>query len=215
MDDVERPKIIYDSREGKSLVIQNLKERCILDESLLAAGDFILSDRVCCERKTTHDFVNSITDRRLFEQIVKIKRNFVLPILLIEGNELYDNNINPDAIRGALASVAVDLRVPILWTRTPKETADMLYTIAKHEQFKEKRAIRIRGDKKPKTIRQQQEYLVGALPGIDFVKSRNLLKHFKCPEFLFTASEKELKKVDGIGKVLARRIREIVETEYE
>ncbi|MCD6093164.1 MAG: hypothetical protein J7J38_04075 [Candidatus Aenigmarchaeota archaeon] len=215
MEESRKPKIIFDSREKKSLVVENLKTKCELEEKLLDVGDFLLSDRVCCEKKTTTDFVQSIVDKRMFNQLKNMKENFPIQLLIIEGNGLYDNNVNADAIRGALASIAINFRVPILWTKSPKETADMLYIIAKREQFGEKRPIRVRGERKPKDIKRCQEYLIAGLPDIDSIRARNLLKHFKCPEFVFTASEKELRRVNGIGKELARKIRDVIEKDYE
>ncbi len=211
----QRPKIVFDSREEKSLVVNFLKEKCELEKKMLEVGDYILSDRVAVERKTTKDFVTSIIDGRLFEQLKNLKDNFEAPILVVEGNGLYSNeNVNPNAIRGALAAVAVDFSMPLIWTKTPRETAEYIILLAKREQFKEKRSIRLRIEKKPKTIKELQEYLIAGLPGVDTVKAKALLEYFKCPEFVFTASEKELRKVRGIGKELAKKIRQVIGEDY-
>ena len=215
MEEEQKPKIIFDSREKKSLILENLRDRCDLEEKLLDAGDFVLSDRVCCERKTAEDFVNSLTDGRLFSQLVNLKENFSKPVLVIEGNELYNNNVKPEAVRGAIAAVVTDFAVPIIWTKTLSETADMLFIIAKREQITDRRPVKIRVEKKPKTIKEQQEFLISGLFGIDSIRAKDLLKHFKCPEFLFTASERELRQVKGIGKELARKIRQVLEQDYE
>ncbi len=209
------PRVIVDYRERKSLVVEFLKDRCQIEEKSLDVGDYIISDRVGIERKTTQDFVSSILDGRLFEQLRNLKDNFESPILIVEGNGLYANeNVNPNAIRGALASVALDFSIPIIWSRTPRETSEYIFLLAKREQFKEGRTIRLRVEKKPKSIKELQEYLVAGLPGIDSVKAKALLKHFKCPEFVFTASEKELRQVRGIGKELAKKIRRVIGEDY-
>lgn len=211
----KKPKVIFDSREEKSLVVEHLKDKCELEKKMLDVGDYVLSDRVACERKTTQDFVASIIDGRLFEQLKNLKDNFESPILIVEGNELYANeNVNPNAIRGALSTVAVDFSIPIIWTKTPRETAEYIFLLAKREQFKEKRSIKLRVIKKPKSIKELQEYLIAGLPGIDTVKAKALLEHFKCPEFIFTASEKELRQVRGIGKELAKKIRRVIGEDY-
>jgi ERCC4-type nuclease len=212
---IEKPKIIFDSRESKSLVISGLRDKAELEEKVLEIGDFILSERAVCERKTTQDFVKSIMDGRLFEQIVNMKNEFACPLLVIEGNDLYASNVKPQAIRGAIAAIAVDFSIPTIWTKSPFDTAEMLLSIASREQMKEGRDVRIRSGKKPKSTRHMQKYLVSSLPGVDSYRADNLLKHFKCPEFLFTASEKELRDVKGIGKETAKRIREIIGEDYE
>ncbi|MBI4896157.1 MAG: hypothetical protein HY832_01270, partial [Candidatus Aenigmarchaeota archaeon] len=45
--------------------------------------------------------------------------------------------------------------------------------------------------------------------------AQKLLTHFSTPERLFAANEKELQEVDGIGKVLARKIRFILSHTYD
>ena len=213
--DAQKPRIIFDSRESKSLVISGLMQKAELEERVLETGDFLLSDRVVCERKTVQDFAKSISDGRLFEQVCRMKNEFPVALLIIEGSGIYSSNLKPQAIRGAIASIAVDFGIPIIWTRSPSETAEMLYSIAHREQISSGRDVRVRCGKKPKTVRHMQKYLVSSLPGIDYCRADSLLKHFKCPEFLFTASEKELRQVKGIGRELARKMREVIGNDYE
>jgi len=215
MPEEQKPKIIYDSREARSLVLSGLNGKAELEEKMLEIGDFILSDRVVCERKTTNDFVSSLTDGRLFEQLSNMKSNFQNPLLIIEGNELYSGNVNPKAIRGALAAIAIDFSVPIIFTKSGFDTAEMLVAIAAREQFGSEKELKVRFGKKPRTTKKMQKFLISSLPDIDSVRAENLLKHFKCPEFVFTASEKELKQVPGIGRELAKRIREVIGSDYE
>jgi len=183
----------------------------------MPVGDYILSDRVCVERKTAEDFLQSIIDRRLFSQLENMKSNFKNPLLIVEGEQLLDSgrNIHPNAIRGALASICIDYSIPIIWTSTQMDTAHQLYMIAKREQLEEKRSIGIRGKKKTKSLAEMQEFLIAGIPKISTEKARNLLKHFQTPEKVFRASETELKKVDGIGDDLARQIRQLMSKKYE
>ena len=210
--------VIYaDTREMNSRVIPILKKFCDVREKQLKVGDYILSDRVCAERKTSEDFLQSIIDKRLFAQLKELKRNFKKPLLIIEGDGLLDNerNMHPNAIRGAIAAVSIDYGVPIIWTQTQADTAHQLYSIAKREQLEEKRTIGIRGKKKTISTQEIQEFLVAGIPKISTTKARNLLTHFKTPEKIFTADETELKKVDGIGEELARQIRKLLTERYE
>ena len=209
--------VIYaDHRELGSKVASILKKHCDLREQQLDVPDYLLSDRVACERKTAKDFVASIMDQRLFAQLSNMKQ-FPSPVLLIEGEEVFDTGINmhPNAIRGALASIIVDYSIPIIWTKTPLESAQMLYTIAKREQLQEKRSIAIRGKRPTKSTNQEQEFLVSGLPGVSTVKGKNLLKHFLTPEKIFAANEKQLQQVEGIGEGMAKRIRQLLSKKYE
>ena len=209
--------IIYaDTREMNTRIIPILKKCCSLREKQLKVGDYILSDRVGVERKSSEDFLQSIVDKRLFRQLEELKATFKKPLLIIEGGGLLDSdrNIHPNAIRGALASVTIDYSMPIIWTQTQMDTAHQLYLIARREQIEEKRSTGIRGKKKLYSTEDVQEFLVSGIPKISTEKSRALLKHFKTPEKIFTASEAELQKVDGIGEELAKQIRSLLTKKY-
>lgn len=210
--------VIYaDNRELKSRVASILKKHCDLREKQLEVADYLLSDRVACERKTDKDFIMSIIDRRLFQQLTNMKQCFESSFLLLEGERLFESgiNIHPNAIRGALASIITDYSIPIIFTKNSLESAQMLYAVAKREQLQEKRSIAIRGKRQAKSMNQQQEFLVCGLPGISTAKAKNLLKHFGTPEKIFSAREEELQKVEGIGKGMAKKIKEALAKKYE
>jgi Fanconi anemia group M protein len=205
--------IFVDMRE--SSIIEYFKQYdCILQKKMLIQGDFVVSDRVVIEKKTVKDFIQSITDKRLFQQLMDMKDNFEKPLLIIEGEEPLYGYLHPNIIRGALASVTVDLGIPILWTRDLADTAGLVYWIAKREQIDEKRENALRNKKTPETIEEQQEYLIASLPDISLVRSEALLKHFKSPQNVFNASIKELQEVKGIGRKIAEKIKKVIENQY-
>lgn len=209
--------IVYaDNRETSERLNNILKKRCELRFAQLSVADYLLSERVAVERKRSADFLQSIIDGRLFKQLASLKENFENPILIIEG-ELADENrkIHPNAIRGAIASIALDFAIPIIWTRTPLETAEQLFVIAKREQLDEKRSIAIRGKRKFKSINQEQEFLVSGLPNVSTITAKKLLKHFGTPTKIFSATEANLMKVDGIGKKTSKRICDVLRKKYE
>ena len=212
----QRPLIFVDTRERNTEAASELaKFECIIKEKLLVVGDFLCSDRVAIERKTTGDFVASVIDGRLFQQVKALKDNFEKPVLVIEGEDLYGRLKNPNAIRGALASIAVDFQLPIIWTKNAHETAGFIFWVAKREQFEEKREVGVRGEKKAESMDEKQEYLVSGLPGINVVRARALLKHFKSPSAVFSASTEDLQKVGGIGEKLAAGMKEALESKYK
>ena len=57
------------------------------------------------------------------------------PILILEGDDFYSGFINPNAIRGSMASIAIDYGISIIPTRTPEDTAAMIKRIAIRELF--------------------------------------------------------------------------------
>ena len=210
-----KPLIFVDTREQNSGVVQALAEfDCVVKEKMLNVADYLCSDRVAIERKTSPDLVSSIMDQRLFKQLSELKQNFEKPVLLIEGNNFYER-ITPNALRGALASVALDFSIPILWTRDEKETAGMIFWLARREQFDSGRELAIRGEKKERGLKQMQEFLVAGLPEISNTRARALLKKFSTPERIFMASREELKEVDGVGEKIAQKIRDVLHKDYE
>lgn len=212
----EKIVILADNREINSKVVAILEKKCSLRKMQLDT-DYLLSKDVACERKTSEDFLQSIVDGRLFKQLKSLKDLYPCPILIIEGENLLDSkrNIHPNAIRGAIASIATEFSIPMIWTRNQLETAEMLYMIAKREQSEMKKSISIRTKKKFKSMNQMQEFLIAGLPKISTKTAKKLLKHFGTPEMVFKATETELMEVPGIGKKLAKKIRDIITKNYE
>lgn len=215
---MEKLPIIYaDIREGNSRILNILRDRCDLREKQLAVADYLLSKRVAVERKTSSDFLSSLVDGRLFKQLNEMKQNFKLPLLILEGDGLFngERKIHPNAIRGAIASISLDYGIPIIRTENNLETAEMLLSIAKREQIDRKKNIAVRGMKKAKSMNHRQEYLLAGLPQINTQTARKLLKHFGTLEKVFTATEEELTKVEGIGPKTAGMIRLVLTKGYE
>lgn len=59
-----------------------------------------------------------------------------------------------------------------------------------------------------------QQYIVAGLPFVETTLAKRLLKAFGTIEEVFSASERDLQNVDGIGKKKSRRIREVVSAKY-
>ena len=209
--------IVYvDSREMKSEVAKRLFEKgAIVKVKNLEVGDYVVSDRVAIERKTVDDFLDSIVDRdrNIFDQLIKLKKFYLKPVLIVEGDGLY-KRLNPNAIRGALATIAVDLGIPIIFTKNADETAEFILAIAKREQEVRDREITLHSGKTKMTLKEQMEYVVSAISEIGPVIARNLLEHFQTIENIAKASEEELMKVPKVGKKIARRIVTLMKTPY-
>lgn len=211
-----KPTIIVDSRELGSATTRELSKYDIaITPETLSIGDFIISDRTAVERKTVEDFVASIIDGRLFEQVSNLKSAYEMPILLIEGESFQTSrNIAPEAVMGAVASVIVDFGVPVVWTRSPSESALLLLSIARREQSKGERRPRIRMERKPESLAREQEFVIAGLPLVDTVLARRLLRAFGTIEKVFLASEQELQNVEGIGRKISDRIRKLLTAPY-
>jgi Fanconi anemia group M protein len=207
--------VIYaDDRENK--IIKELsKQDLTVRTKRLEVADFLVSDRTAVERKTTKDFVDSIIDQRLFPQLKDLVQQFDQPVLIIEGDSLYGHrNVHHNAIRGALSSIALDYQIPVLWTGDREDTVKTLNMLARREQEEQDRSISIRGEQSPRSETELQKYIVAGLPNVSDKLAERLLSHFGSVRDVFTASETELKKVEGIGEGKAERIKEIMDKAY-
>ena len=214
----DKIKIFADFREKGSGIIKELIEMdAELKLDALPTADYILSSRVGVEYKTVEDFVQSIIDGRLLQQIKNLKNNFERPLLVIEGiDDIYSvRNVHSNAIRGMLAAITVSYGVPILYTKNFKDTAQLLNIIAKREQEETGKDFSLHPQKKAMSIKEQQEYIISSLPGVGSLLSKPLLKHFKSVKNIINAEQKELEKVEKIGKKKADKIKDIVDREYQ
>ena len=175
----------------------------------------MLSSKVIVEYKTVHDFVDSILDGRLLSQLKELKK-YEKPLLIIEGIEdIYSvRRVHPNAIRGMLITITVSYGIPLIQTKTHKETAELLMMIAKKEQLNEKTDVTYHFAK-PLSLKEQQEYFISALPNIGMGGARPLLKHFKTVKDIINASEEELKEVDLIGPKKSKTLKELFDAEWK
>ncbi|ASJ07459.1 DEAD/DEAH box helicase [Thermococcus pacificus] len=215
---VRKPKgiVVYvDNRELRSGVPKHLKELgADVEVRTLDVADYVVSEDVGIERKSANDFIQSIIDGRLFDQVERLKRAYEKPVIIIEG-ELYGiRNVHPNAIRGAITAVTLDWGVPILFSSGVKETAQFIYLMAKREQEERKKEVRLRSEKKALTLAERQRLIVEGLPNVSATLAKRLLKHFGNVERVFTATEEELKEVEGIGPKKAREIRRVITAPY-
>jgi Fanconi anemia group M protein len=208
--------VVYvDTREGNSKVIRALDTIGVkVKVNTMAVADYQVSEEVAIERKTAKDFVDSIVDKRLFKQARMMMEEFKKPVMILEGDDFYSGFINPNAIRGAMTSIALDYGISIIPTRTEEDTAAMIKRIAIREQKGEKRSIQIRTERKPQNLWEQQLFIIESLPNIGPVHAKRLLEHFGSVKAVLEADEKKLQEVEGIGKKTAKNIREVVEGKY-
>lgn len=207
--------VFVDSREGNSTVLRALDIINVeVRVKTMSAGDYQVSDDVAIERKTTKDFVGSIVDKRLYKQAKIMQEEFKKPVLILEGDDLYSGFLSPDAIRGSLASIVIDFGISIIPTKNPEDTAAMIKRIAIREQNRKNTPIKIRTERKPVNLWEQQLFIVESLPNIGPVTAKKLLEKFITVNNIVNASINELQEVDGIGKKTAENIKKVLDSKY-
>jgi len=146
-----------------------------------------------------------------------LKDNFEKPLIIIEGDEdIYSvRKVHPNAINGMLAAIAIDFGIPIIFTKNFLETVSLLKAIANREQEFEKKDIGVRGERKPLTTKEQQEFIIESFPNVGPNLAKSLLKEFKSVKNIINAEHHELQKVENLGPKKADEIKRIVDEIYD
>ncbi|MDE1860892.1 MAG: hypothetical protein KGH72_04225 [Candidatus Micrarchaeota archaeon] len=208
-------KMVVDNRERNISIIEELSVKGVnLTFAQLDVGDYIISDRICIERKTVSDFESSIINNRLFDQAERLHRSYEKPMLILEGDES-EARLGNNVLIGAMLRLYTDFNIQIIRSRSAEETADILSHFATMEQEGEKRDLRIVGLKRAYSNAEWQMLVLSTIPGIGPKLALNLISHFKTIKSIASASEEELAKVDKIGAKKAKRIYEVLNGEFE
>lgn len=206
------PDITVDVREQNGRVVMELaRQGFTIRTETLSSGDYVISEDMAVERKSTHDFLESLMDGRLFSQAKVLSRDYPNPIMIIEGGSLHGKrNINEKAIYGALASLVSDFRITVFRAEDEKETAGILMALSKR-RTKGKANSSVRKDKQSMSTGDTKRYVLEGLPNISATMAERLLEHFGSVRKVFLADEKELMEVKGIGPSTAKKITEILD----
>jgi len=211
-DKKEAHEITVDVREQNSDVVRELSKKDLnINVTRLSTGDYIVSQDVAVERKSVEDFLESLIDGRLFAQARSLSKEYIHPVIIIEGEGLYrKRNIDDRAIYGALISLATDFKIPILPSADGKETAGLIHAMIKRKD-KKKKSGRRRPDKSTLSDRDSKLFIIEGLPNVSGTLAQRLLEHFGSVRAVFEADLEELQEVEGIGPSTAKKIIEILE----
>ncbi len=209
-----RVPLIIDSNEPAD-VAEKLRELGVEFEiKKIAPGDYVLGP-IGIERKALADFFGSMVQKRLFEQVQRLRDAYPQPLVILEGDLAEISAFkHPQAILGALLSIETTERVPVLTTADKDQTALLLSVLWKR-QDKGAAEYGLRHKPKTRTLDQRQRFLVEGLPSVGDTLARNLLEHFGTVQAVFNATEEELKRVAKIGDVKAAEIVRLVRAKYE
>tara|TARA_Y100000296_G_scaffold84251_1_gene117079 strand:- start:3800 stop:4489 length:690 start_codon:yes stop_codon:yes gene_type:complete len=193
-------KIIIDYREKNSLVISELSKLGFeIEFKELKVADYILGD-VAIERKTVFDFISSMKNGRLVNQLEGLQQ-YKNKLLIIEGlseQELYTDSedrigMHPNAIRGFLLSILLKYKVPIIFTKNYEDTVKFISVLSK----KKSKEISLNVTRKSFNKKEQIQFIIEGFPGIGPKTAKKLLKKFKTIKNIINASQEDLKKIIG------------------
>ena len=213
-------KIYIDYRERR---IKRILEDYPLDIVNLPVGDYLLQFEgygVLVERKSARDFISSMKNNRLWEQMRRMLAPEVMEIpikrraLLIHGtfsDLLLLSGFGWNHIMGAFMEIQFKYGIPIFQAEDDESLQEFFRILIKREEEGknegdvEKRWMRV----PPRRVMSEQEwkiYILSSLPNVGEKLAKNLLKRFGSIEKIAKANIIELKKVEGIGDKKARQI---------
>ncbi len=211
-----RPVIIVDTREKGSGVPEYIQELGgVVRYKQLTVADYVLSEECAVERKRVGDFINSLFSGRLFDQALRLSEVYKIPILVVEGNfaEAVEYTPRSRSLWGAIASLCLGSNIRVFYTLNERQTAELLYTIAKKRRYGPLRGP-IPQRKKAQTVREQQLLIVSSLPGVGPKMADKLLRTFGTVRKVFSASKYMLSKVEGMSAKKAEKIVELLDARY-
>lgn len=196
----KKSRVIIDYRERGSSIYSRLVEMGIeIEIRELKVADYIVND-VAIERKTVQDFISSMLNKRLTNQLNSLQqyKNRILIIEGIDEQELYSSDapnigIHPNAIRGFLLSIILEHRTPIIFTKDSEDTATFISVLSKRK----KRELSLNVSKKNLNKKERMQFILEGFPGIGPKTAKKLLSHFRTLRELFAASLEELREIIG------------------
>ena len=210
---LENLRIIVDDREKKSGIPELLKSVGLnVEMKTLPVGDYIVAPETIVERKSIRDLMASVFDGRLFDQCTRLKEHFEHPIVLMEGNvdEIEEITDNPLIFYGALSTVVLDFKIPVIPTPSAAHTAKLLVSMCSRKDAP--KGPYLKKIKKSPDLERQQLSSLCSLPGVGEKFAVRLLEKFGTPLKVFTATTADLAKVEGLGEARAKKIKKVLDT---
>ena len=206
-------RIVVDERERKSGIPDLLRSVGLnLEIKTLPVGDYIVGPETVIERKSIHDLMSSIFDGRLFDQCSRLKEHFDHPVILMEGNvdEIENITENPLVFYGAVSTVALDFKIPIIPTPSASHTVKLLVSMCSKKEHS--KGPFLKKIKKSSDLQQQQLSLLTSLPGIGEKLAIRMLEKFTTPIEVLNSTSADLAKVEGLGSARAKKIKKMLDS---
>ncbi|MEM2136499.1 MAG: ERCC4 domain-containing protein [Candidatus Methanomethylicia archaeon] len=212
-------RILIDERERNCNVPSYLKDLgvYVLFKQLMV-GDYIISNDCAVERKQVNDFVNSLVQGRLFDQAYRLSEAYHRSAIIIEGDhkDIYDVlKSGVKAFYGILSSIWLNLGTSFFFTQNEYDTAQLLYSLIKHEQELFRKPIAIKGKSKFSSVSEKQLMVVSSFPGVGYKLALRLLNHFGSLKNIINASVVELSTIKGFSHGKAEKLVNFFNAKFE
>ncbi|ABN67237.2 DNA repair protein [Scheffersomyces stipitis CBS 6054] len=220
-------RIVVDSREfGASL--PNLLYRIGIKvvPCMLTVGDYVISPKICVERKAIPDLVSSFKSGRLFTQCSQMFKHYETPTLLIEFDENKSFSLqqyadsrflkgraetaNDSPINQSLQSKIMELlvaypKLKIIWSSSPYETAQIFMSLKANQEEPDVESALNKGVSKevitedggPPNFNDDPIDFIQNIPGINDMNYYKIIQNVRNLEELVQLSKEQFVKLLG------------------
>lgn len=223
----EPPRVVVDVREFRSSLPSLLHARNLqVVPCMLTVGDYVLTPKICIERKSLKDLISSFSDGRLYNQAETMLQHYENPMLLIEFEAQKAFMLDPFADLSSASTgpsnVGLDLqsklvllciafpKLRVIWSSSPYQTAEIFEELKKQQDEPDPlRAVQIgleNGENpESRAFNQTPQDMLRAVPGVTSKNIARLILEFESVQDIANAEEQVI--ADLIGKENARKIR--------
>ena len=219
-------KLIIDSRETSKLFecveMEAKKQLLLTEKQWLEIGDYVYSD-VCFEAKSSIDFLQSVINQRLWNQVDNMDRCFEHCIVIIHGSihEAMDyskytkmkisKSLLHNKFYGAIGKLTLDTDCKVFWVESPRKAAKLITTICKMRPI-QRDALRPSLLKRITTEDLRLDMLL-TIKGVSETKAKRLIRQFGSIMEIGEANISEITQIEGLGATVAQRIIDTLNSE--
>ncbi|MAL11596.1 MAG: hypothetical protein CMF74_18280 [Maricaulis sp.] len=219
-------KLIIDSREKSNLsefIISEASRMNILTEKQwIEIGDYVYQD-VCFEAKSTIDFLQSVLNGRLWNQVDNMDRHYEYSIVIIHGSlhqvmaypKYVNMEINEQLLKhkfyGAIGRLTLDTDCKVFWVESPQKAAKIITTICKMRPVK--RSVIQPTLLKRITTDDLRLDMLCTIKGVSKSKAKKIIEKYGSVMEVGESNVNELSSIDGIGPTIAKRIIDTLNSE--
>jgi len=201
-----------DSRESDELLADLIiafdQTAVVPEKEFLETGDIVF-DNIVIERKEANDFVSSIIDGRIKEQVEKMK-GFPFRYIIIEGNPFETGrDLSPNCIIGKMTSLIIKHKIGLFYVNNLKQLAYCVFSIINKHLNLESQI-----NETPVKVHLKEDHndivmaMILQIPGVGPVKAKDISNKYNnsLKDFVNNVSNESLEEIDGIGKILSKKI---------
>ena len=208
--------MIIDNRENEKVLKILDKLKIPYTREQLPVGDFLDREKgLVVERKTISDFLGSYISNHMSDQCMQMENNFDEYFVFISGcfKDLFFQKGLPDQIKRLTADSYGKMKIHLLRSFSglrilefPNDT-QLVKAVAELFTYEGSKRIgtliRLKANKNDIYLNQ-----ICSVPGVGIEKAKVILEYVKTPFTLYQTTETELKSLEGIGEIYAKRIKE-------